>query len=155
MMPESRKSSLLGNGSVTTFPWKQMHATIEEWCFLWSAARHCITRLCSGVLCGSIMRLYNEDLMQLESELSWVLDLAVAAENWDSQQSRRLRIMAWKELDCAKKTSCVLQWQWDCYKSIARIRLVKTENPSVCVCNGELKCVYISNSAALAVVTNV
>jgi hypothetical protein len=35
--------------------------------------------------------------------------------------------MARKEFDCAKKTSYVLQWEWDCYKSVARIRLVKIE----------------------------
>jgi hypothetical protein len=42
------------------------------------------------------------------------------------------RIEARKESGCDKKTSCMLQWQWDCYKSVARIRLVKTENPSAC-----------------------
>jgi hypothetical protein len=45
----------------------------------------------------------------------------------------------WREdLACDLKTLCVLQLQWDCYKSVSRIWLVKTENPSVCVCNGEL-----------------
>jgi hypothetical protein len=42
------------------------------------------------------------------------------------------RIMATNELDSAKKTSRVLQWPWDFYKSVARKRLVKTENPSAC-----------------------
>jgi hypothetical protein len=27
---------------------------------------------------------------------------------------------------------CHLKFQCDCYKSVARIRLLKTENPSVC-----------------------
>jgi hypothetical protein len=40
--------------------------------------------------------------------------------------------MARKELGGDKKTSCV-ELQWDCYKSVARIRLVKTENPTACV----------------------
>jgi hypothetical protein len=38
-----------------------------------------------------------------------------------------------EELGCEKKTLRVAQWQWDCYKSVARIRLVKTENPGACV----------------------
>jgi hypothetical protein len=32
--------------------------------------------------------------------------------------------MTRKEPVCEKKTSCVLQWQWDCYESVARIWLV-------------------------------
>jgi hypothetical protein len=42
-------------------------------------------------------------------------------------------VMARKELGCAKKISCVLQWQWDCYKSVAMMQLMKTENPSAYV----------------------
>jgi hypothetical protein len=34
-----------------------------------------------SVFCGPAQRLYNEDLTQLELELSRVPDLAVAAEN--------------------------------------------------------------------------
>jgi hypothetical protein len=41
--------------------------------------------------------------------------------------------MARKELDCIKKASCTLELKWDCYESVVRILLVKTENPSVCV----------------------
>jgi hypothetical protein len=40
------------------------------------------------------------------------------------------RIIPRKELGGAKKTSCVM---CDCYKSVARIRLAKTENPSAYV----------------------
>jgi hypothetical protein len=34
LTPYSRNSSLLGNGSVNTFPWNRTRATIEELCFL-------------------------------------------------------------------------------------------------------------------------
>jgi hypothetical protein len=38
MTPESLNSSLLGNGSLNTFPCKRKLATIEDQCFLWSAS---------------------------------------------------------------------------------------------------------------------
>jgi hypothetical protein len=48
--------------------------------------------------------------------------------------------MAKNELDSAKKISCVI-WSdsrtVNCYKSVARIRLVKTEKP-IAFYNGEL-----------------
>jgi hypothetical protein len=40
----------------------------------------------------------------------------MAVENYKEELER-------KKLDCAKKTSCVLQLQWDWYKSVARERL--------------------------------
>jgi hypothetical protein len=49
--------------------------------------------------------------------------------------------MARKELGSEKKISCVLKLQRDCVKSVARIRLVKTENPSACVSMNYKVCV--------------
>jgi hypothetical protein len=39
MTPESQNSSLLGSGSLNTYPRKRARATVEERCFLWSAPR--------------------------------------------------------------------------------------------------------------------
>jgi hypothetical protein len=36
----------------------------------------------SSVFCRGCPRLYNKDIRQLELELSWVPELAVAAQNW-------------------------------------------------------------------------
>jgi hypothetical protein len=47
---------------------------------------------------GSTPRLYSEDPTQLEWELGWVLDME-AEGDWEE--------LARKELDCAKKASCV------------------------------------------------
>jgi hypothetical protein len=66
------------------------HATIEEAVFS----------------VGFVPRLYNEDFMQLELGLRESPELAVG------------RIMARKELDCAKKTSQCAE-VIDCYESVA------------------------------------
>jgi hypothetical protein len=54
---------------------------------------------------GAAKRLYNDDLTQLELELSRVPELVVAAEDWESLRSWQNN---GKELAYAKKTSCVI-----------------------------------------------
>jgi hypothetical protein len=49
---------------------------------------------------GSASRLYGENLTQVELELGRVLEMAVEVD-WEE--------MARTELDCAKKTSCVIE----------------------------------------------
>jgi hypothetical protein len=82
MTPESRNSSLLGNGSVNVFPRKR---TTEDRCFLWFAPPRCYVTCDKHISAtvnqhtiieevvfsvGAAPRLYNEDLKQLELELS-------------------------------------------------------------------------------------
>jgi hypothetical protein len=80
-------------------------------------------------------------------------DMSLGAEelNWGTEASE-LRVcgdgsrMIEKGLDCEKKPSCVLQLQWNGYKSTARVRLVKTENTSVCIM---VNCKMCSSATAL------
>jgi hypothetical protein len=64
--------------------------------------------------------------------LSGFPELAVATENWESRQSKVIENGMKRISLCKDDFMCDLKLQWDCYKSVARIRLVKTENPSVC-----------------------
>jgi hypothetical protein len=79
MMPKSRNSSLLRNGSVNTFPGKRTRETIEERCFLWTAQLSLLRNSRGGrVFYGGIPRLHNEDLRQLELEVRECPELAVS-----------------------------------------------------------------------------
>jgi hypothetical protein len=128
---------LLGKDPINTFPQQlrptrnnRGYVTIRDAysrCYVSNAAYACAvtshnnTRCdAGGVSFGSALRLYNEDLTQLKLELGRVLEMAVE-RGWEK--------MARKEL-CRAISD--LKLQWDCDKSVARIRLVKTGNPSAC-----------------------
>jgi hypothetical protein len=104
---------------------------------------------------GSAPKLYNEDPrpagMRIEG-VSWD-----GSRRWlrrDDNESVELQ-------ECGCKKIINVCWGYSktgiitVLKSVARIRLVKTGTlVLVCVCNGELQSVYISDSAVLLVVTS-
>jgi hypothetical protein len=132
MTPESRNSSLLCNGSVNTYPRERTRATIREKCFLCSAPHSLLgtgevnqhATIEEAVFSvGAVPRLYNEDLRQLELELRESPELVVG----------RIIVKKWQERNSAvqRRLHSVIQLQWDCYESVARTRLVETEDTSV------------------------
>jgi hypothetical protein len=50
-----------------------------------------------------------------------------SVRNWQLQNNGKKEIRLWKE-----DFMCDMKWQWDCYKSVARIRLVKNKNSLAC-----------------------
>jgi hypothetical protein len=61
--------------------------------------------------------------------------------SWQLQNNGKKGVRLWKD-----GFMCDLKWQWDSYKSDARIQLVKTENPSMCVM---VKCKVCKTATAL------
>jgi hypothetical protein len=101
--------------------------------------------------------------VELSSETPACQDMSLGAEelNWIELRSWQLQRRIgdgsgrwlrrngkkWIRL-CKEDSVCDLKLQWDCYKSVARIRLVKTENPIVC--SSKLYSADISGSAVIA-----
>jgi hypothetical protein len=86
---------------------KPAFSTIDRLCFLLSP--------CRGVIKGQ----------RRSFELSRNGSIL---RNWQLQNNGKKGIRLWQE-----DLACGFELQWDCYKSVARIRLVKTENYSACI----------------------
>jgi hypothetical protein len=122
---------LLGNDTLNTFPWEPTRATVGRLMLgkesvnvpkrIRDNRRRCFP---CGPHRGDIMR-SSKGAVNCCRELDWVLEMLVEGD-WEK--------MARKELCCEKKTSYVIWSDIEtAMKSVARIRLVKSENPSACV----------------------
>jgi hypothetical protein len=81
----------------------------------------------------SVQSGYKEVLGSIESSrVEWRVEFREASLpghefSWQLQNNGKKWIGLRKE-----DFMCDLKWHWDCYKSVAWIRLVKAENPSAC-----------------------
>jgi hypothetical protein len=73
---------------------------------------------------------YKEELVEIwdASLPGYELGSGGIKLSWQLHNNGKKGIRLWKE-----NFMCDLMWQWDSYISVARIRLVKTEDPSACV----------------------
>jgi hypothetical protein len=86
-------------------------------------------------------------LSQLSFEMPACQDMSVEVVRTEGDGNRIwLRRNGKKRIRLWKKTLYALQWRWDCYKFVARVRLVKTENISMCV---TVNCKVCRSSIAL------
>jgi hypothetical protein len=117
--------TLLGNGSVNTPKTIRDNRTR---CFPWGPPRGYITRSSKGaVSCFQKLREFSWRTVHLSELLSRsVSSSRDGNQRWLRRNSKE-GIRLWKE-----DFICDLKLHWNC-KSIVRIRLVKTENPSACV----------------------
>jgi hypothetical protein len=92
MTPESRNSSLLGNGSANTFPRKRTRATIEEPASEQRIGKHTIEVLLETVFSmGAAPIVYNEDLGSCGIELRESLEMAVE----DAAEEKPWCVIVW------------------------------------------------------------
>jgi hypothetical protein len=135
-----KRRSLLRNDSVNTFPrqWirKQHRVTYDDMQRRYKHAFPTIERLC--LLSDPCKIVTNEFIWEFVVQSSRVefrdanlprheLGNRGTELSWQLENNGKKRIKR-----CREDFMCNLKWQWDCYKSVVRIRLVKTENPSVC-----------------------
>jgi hypothetical protein len=117
---------LLGNGSVNT------PKTVRDnrpRCFMWGSPRVYITGSSKGaVTCCQKLTEFTWRRVLLSELLSRTGSSSGDGSPRSLRKNVKKGIRRWQE-----DFMCDLKWQWDSHKSVARIRLVKTENSSACV----------------------
>jgi hypothetical protein len=80
----------------------------------------------------------EEQLSRVESSFETPVDhdMSLGAEELSWAESWELAIVEyWQERIRRHKEDfmCNLKWQWECYESVAKIWLVKTDDPRACI----------------------
>jgi hypothetical protein len=124
-----RIDPLPGNDSVNTFPRgptrKNRTSTGQQkTVFSVGSARGHRTESSKGAVSCQMLKQFSWSRVEL---LRNGLNFGDDSIEW-SRRNGKKGIRLWKE-----DSTCDLKWQWDCYKSVARIRLVKAGNPSACI----------------------
>jgi hypothetical protein len=142
-----RVDPLLGNCLVNTFPREPTRVTIEclllgnrsvntpktmrdnrRRCFPWGSPWGYIKGISKGAVSCQKLTEFSWRRIHLSELLSRI------GSSSGGGSLRRLRINCKKGIRLWREDFiCDSKWQWYCYKSVARIRLVKTENPSACM----------------------